>query len=327
MSNYREAVMGVVAREPGATHARVVEVLAAAGLHNRVKNEPSNTLWVLIKQGRVRAEGVRPKTYFSTGKPARPSGGSMPGAGRKPLATKVQAPEAIAVAAPTVVAQPAVAAPAVAAARAAPVVTTDADQARLDLAEAVMQHLGLAEDFDSAEQIATDLGEERYPVAMAIALLVRQGRITRKADATGRWVYRDRRPGDGADAVRAAPAAAAEAVSQPPAAEVAKAELAEPVSYNGNSGPGNFAAVPASRPDKTRMTAAEFAGIEKFLDIVDTEQGPLSLPAAIGLELTALDDLLGEACDAQAPHAAIKLLITAQGALRRAVGVLQPAAA
>lgn len=278
----RDGILGILRAQPGNTAAQVRESMHALGICVAA-NEPYATLNRLVRVKRAYCEGTHgSKRYFaltSEGGIARDAGPAAAPAS-DPVPAVAEAPVA------------------------------DADAARLDLANVIVDHLKLEDTFASAEQIAADITESRHDVALAIALLMRQKRVTRRDDGTGRWVYRDVRPADAAEA-----AAIRQAIFGD------KTKVAEPVSSNGKTEPESFASVPASAPVAAapRMTPEEFVTVQKFLELPLPDLDPADLPGAIRLEMTALDDLLGQACDTGAPHPAIKGLVVAQGALRRAL--------
>lgn len=82
----------------------------------------------------------------------------------------------------------------------------------------------------------------------------------------------------------------------------------------------------APAPAPKRMTTDEFAVVEKFMALTDAELGLPSLPGAIRLEVIALEDVIRQACEAEAPHAAIRDLAGAQTLLRKAMEALAPTA-
>lgn len=292
----RSEVLGLVSAKPGTTCAQLRAAMLATGAIV-TKNEPSATLHLLRKQGLLRIEGEWPeRTYFVIeGAAAIPLERAPRKSPTKPTKAKTES-ELSPFAARSI--------PPV---RATPDVS-EADAARLRLADAIVQHLELGAAYVPSEDIARDMAESRHDVAMAISLLMRDRRITRHADATGRWVYRDKRPGDEPPAP--SPLPVSPVVPVEPANPV---RLPEPVE----------AQTVEARP---RLTAEEFNAIEKFMAITDQALDLPSLPGSIRLEMTAIEDILGEACDAEAPHAAIKSLVVAQVALRRALDVLTPRA-
>ena len=319
----RDQMVELLAAQPGMTSAQLREAMSAMGL-NIGKNEPANTLNVMTKQGRVRHEGEMPaRRYYAVAGAAAPQhGGSKPG---RTLAKAATAAEQSATPPQ----------------RPAPPVVTAADLVRQQLADAIHEHLATGDGWHSAEDIAADLDEGRQPVALAVADLMRAGRVTRRADASGRWVYQDKRAGD-MHVAHAAPAAMQEVHAAPapeavaaPAPAAAKTQPAERVSSNGNPAPESFVTEtpprqPRQHPVARAEVVAEVGGkqvplgeVLSRMKLALKDPVPVDFPYAIGLEITAVEDLLGDACDARLPHDAIKALVLAQGSLRRAVAALQ----
>lgn len=220
----------------------------------------------------------------------------------------------------------------------------DADADRQRLAGVIFQHLGEG-GLRASEDIASALNESRRDVALAISDLLRNGRIVRGLHSSGRWVYGAKSEAPAPPLAHAlsqptAPAPEAPAPAPAPPAEPAPglsrgvlgalieagtavterlsalpepalpaeepaAQPPMPVSPNGNPAPESFALPPQIAPPP-------------FADLMPASQ----LPWAIDLEAVAVEDLIGRACDSQVPHAAIKALVVASGALRRAAAAL-----
>ena len=307
----RNQMVELLTAQPGMTASQLREAMMAMGL-TIGKNEPACTLNNLRKQGRVRHEGEMPaRRYFAVdGAEAPKVGGRKPGH-KHAQATAIEAGKAKAAAPPV----------------------TPADIERLRLGDVIAAHLAEGDEWDSAEQIAADLLEPRQAVALAISDLVKAGRVSRRADATGRWVYRDKREGD-MHVVHTAPEAKQEAHPAPapeavaaPAPAPAITHPAERVSSNGNPAPESFAVEAAEPPPAAPPTSVSLGDVLGRMRDALKDPEPVDFPYAIGLEIAAVEDLLGDACDAKLPHAAIKALVLAQGSLRRAVTALQQRAA
>lgn len=313
--SFRDQVVAVITAQPGSSAARIKEALEELGV-TLAKNEPASTLHVLKGQGRVRHEGDWPaRVYFAVeGAVAPAHGGSKPKAERTPSKrrpAKAQAEldphnaRAIPDAKPATLA-------------------SATDILRQELADVIVKHLGEDDGWDTAEQIASDLAEPRLAVNLALSDLMKASRVCRRADATGRWVYRDKREGDEVQvAHRGEPAP----VLAPDAVEAdARTQAAEPVSSNGNSGPESFMPTPEA-PTVAHGGAVTLDDVLSRMKRALADSVPVDLPYAIGLEIDALDDLMGDACDMKVPHGAIKALVVASSSLRRAVAALQSRAA
>lgn len=312
----RNQMVELLTAQPGMTAAQLREAMMAMGL-TIGKNEPACTLNNLRKQGRVRHEGEMPaRRYFAVdGAEAPKVGGRKPGH-KDAQAAAIEAGKAKA-----------------AAPRVTPPVTTPADIERLRLGDVIAAHLAEGDEWDSAEQIAADLLEPRQAVALAISDLVKAGRVSRRADATGRWVYRDKREGD-MHVVHTAPEAVQEAHAAPaleavaaPVPATAITQSAERVSSNGNLAPESCVVEAADAAPTAPPTSISLGTVLERMRGALNDPEPVDFPYAIGLEIAAVEDLLGDACDAKLPHAAIKALVLAQGSLRRAVTALQQRAA
>lgn len=311
----RNQMVALLTAQPGMTAAQLREAMMAMGL-TIGKNEPACTLNILRKQGRVRHDGEMParRYYAVDGAPAPKVGGRKPGF-KEAKAAAVEAGKAKA------------AAPRVAAA------ALPADIEREQLADTIHEHLVAGDGWHSAEEIAADLLEPRQAVALAISDLVKAGRVSRRADTTGRWVYRDKREGD-MHVVHTAPEAKQEAHPAPapeavaaPVPATAITQSAEQVSSNGNLAPESCAVEVAGPVPTAPPTSISLGTVLERMRGALKDPEPVDFPYAIGLEIAAVEDLLGDACDAKLPHAAIKALVLAQGSLRRAVTALQQRAA
>lgn len=282
----RDQMVALLVAQPGMTAAELREAMQAMGL-NIGRGEPAVTLRVMREQGRVRYEGEMPgrRYYAVDGATAPTVGGRRP----KKVVPSLFAANSVPAAKPTVD-------------QLAPAATIERQQLR----DVVLQHITDGGSWISAERIAADLGEDRQPVALAVADLMREGKLQRHAASDGRWEYQVK----GA-AVPALPEHASETppVSKAPVevSIAAETQSDERVSSNGNPAPENFALEPA----------APTVGLRQFIQRA-LDEAPVNLPHAIGLELVAIEDILGNACDAQAPHSAIKALVAASSSLRRA---------
>ena len=293
----RNSIVDLITKSPGLSAAQIKTAMTDAGIAVG-KNEPHATLYKLVEQGRLRPEGEKPfrRYYAVEGAVAPPSGPRAPAAARQ------------------------------AAAEAATVrVTKPASDDPLDLLDdAIAQHLELCEPWITRDRIAADIDEEPLDVARALKRLVDAKRASVRT-VEGRREY------------------AHGTVTWSPEADNAADESVRPASCV-ETGPlsdshGMVAGSDADPANPREEVIYTPPAVSEQQMLLSMQQNALAnscapLPSArhTGSTLTAvvrhsqddLDDLIGRACDERVDHAAIKALVTASAALRRASRHLQP---
>lgn len=199
---------------------------------------------------------------------------------------------------------------------------SEADELRAAVAGEILAHMAEAEEVPndgagwSAGSIASELQQETRQVALAIAGLVKAGKLQRHTAPSGFYAYclptqvttrAISAPAGQAVSVRAD--AAKPASEQPPQRGPDNASSSGPVTAQ----PDDEAQASLDQAERARKWLQEQVGQINFAD-------PLSeVRAAIEGSLRDVDDLLGEVLEAEAPHAVARSVLAAQISLRHAL--------